>query len=407
MERGVCTNLLVFSCNTRSLYLLQINRVLIFTETLLVVPKNEAQEIESKLSQVNLNIKINYLTINPVNEDHLGTVDALRRIHESINSDVLILSCDSLGDFDLVPFINQFRQQSPSLLILACRGNVASVIRCYGSKNQLEKDIIGLDTSNRIVIFNSESDFERNVTLTQNELNSSPDLTIHNNLLDGHVYLMKKGALDHLLKEESISSLKGELLPSLVQMQFSRDTARLDKDLFEEECLKFEPASGPLRGLLLSDKSRVGEESGCITCYAHLHRGYIIRANTLMGYIEANKRLVLDATASQEEAKTSSKSCIMDASSSLGANVSVVRSVIGANCKVGNKVKIVDSVIMDGVSVEDGCCISNTVVCPNATLGKGCQVDMCLVIHAFSLESDCKVVGELLAEGSDVDIEDL
>lgn len=388
-----------------------------FKEAVIVVLKNQAQEIETKISQFNLKIELNYLTVNSSQEDHLGTLDSLRRINENMHSDVLIISCDTLGDYNLVPFVNEFRQNSPSLLALTCRGNVASVTRCYGSKNRLEKDIIGLDSNKRIVIFNSESDFEKNVTLTCKELDACPEFTLHNNLLDGHVYLMKKCILDHFLKEESISSLKGELLPNLVQMQFSLNSDKLiPEDLFHQECLKFEPFSGPLRGLLLSRNFHQQESlsNGSVTCYAHLHPGYIIRVNTLMGYIEANKRFVIDSPRNleksqdeDEDVKMQSRKFLSDPSSTLGTGTSIVRSVIGYNCKIGSKVKISDSVIMDGVTIEDAVIISNTVICSNVSIGKQCELDMCLVTEGFILAPGSKIFSELVAEGSDVDIEDL
>lgn len=354
---------------------------------------------------------MNYASVSLSQDDHMGTLDSLRIIAENVHSDMLILSCDTMGDYNLVSFVNEFRRTSPSLLALLCKDNSASMTRCYGSKRGLEKDIIALSKDNRIVLFNSESDFESNVVVGLEELTNCPELMLHSNLLDGHVYLIRKPALDYFIKKSNtICSLKGELVPSLVQMQFIKGTSNIvNKDLFQEECLKFEPTSGQFRGLLLMKDSSEQVTNRSISCHAFIHPGYLLRANTLMGYMEANRRSILDPSESsgdQEEMK-SARSSVIDKTTQVNAGTCLVRCVIGADCKIGSKVKITDSVIMDHVTIEDECVISNTVICCNSTIAKRCEVNLCLVASGYHLTAGECVTGELLGEEHDVDIEDL
>lgn len=65
------------------------------------------------------------------------------------------------------------------------------------------------EDDNRLVLLASTSDFETHFT-TQRALHVKyPRITSHTDLIDAHVYIMKKWTIDYLKTQPTISSLRG------------------------------------------------------------------------------------------------------------------------------------------------------------------------------------------------------
>lgn len=130
-----------------------------------------------------------------------------------------------------------------------------------------------------------------------------PNITIYSNLIDAHVYIIKKWILKYLENEKSLSTLKGELLPHIVKKQLSKPpkseetnasvlNSKDDKDIFSHaqesdfqvlirEASAFNDHRGDMKGCYHGDFVR---------CYAYLADSDIfgIRVNTLPAYWSIN-----------------------------------------------------------------------------------------------------------------------
>ena len=75
----------------------------------------------------------------------------------------------------------------------------------YGISSILERDIIGIDhlNNNQLCYFKSEADLEDGaVTLNRKTLYEHPKITMYNNLLDAHLYIVEKWVCDFIKAEE-------------------------------------------------------------------------------------------------------------------------------------------------------------------------------------------------------------
>ena len=274
-----------------------------------------------------------------------------------LQTDVLIMSCDTITDYPLIPFINDFRIHDATLTCLLAQAPQFSSI-VGKAKDKSEKDLIGLsnEDNSQIVFLNSEADFSENVSIKRSMINQCPNFVINRNLLDAHVYIIKKWAIDYVVKHD-LSSIKGELLPLLVQEQFTRGRSEL-KDCYklsDREKLNetFEPMKGLFRGLFLERESSDRK----IICRSHMiNHGSCLRANNATSYLEANK---LVATNPALWSVTPSKlrgvyNSVVGKEHSIGDKSTVRRCVIGKKSVIGCKAKLQDSVVMQESTVEDG-----------------------------------------------------
>ena len=295
-----------------------------------------------------------------------------------LQTDVLIMSCDTITDYPLIPFINDFRIHDATLTCLLAQAPEFSSI-LGKAKDKSEKDLIGLsdEDKSQIVFLNSEADFSENVSIKRSMMNQCPSFVINRNLLDAHVYIIKKWAIDYVVKHD-LSSIKGELLPLLVQEQFTRGRSEL-KDCYklsDREKLNetFEPTKGVFRGLYLEREKLNGtfeptkgvfrglyleRESSDrkIICRSHMiSHGFCLRGNNATSYLEANKLVAANpalwgVTPSKMRGIYSS---VVGKEHSIGDKSTVRRCVIGKKAVIGCKAKLQDSVVMQESTVEDG-----------------------------------------------------
>lgn len=121
--------------------------------------------------------------------------------------------------------LNDYRKYDASLAAWFFSSGAESGVTVPGPKNinKPERDLIGLDpNSKRILFVGSTSDFEDNLCLPAHLLRKHKRVSIHSNLIDAHVYVIKKWLIDYLAKSEGLSTLKGEFLPFVVKKQMSR-----------------------------------------------------------------------------------------------------------------------------------------------------------------------------------------
>ncbi|CAH2010654.1 unnamed protein product [Acanthoscelides obtectus] len=279
-----------------------------FTDVILVILEHQKSEIQSALDKTGIEIRIEYATI--AENEEIGTADSLRMLYDRLKSDVLVVSCDFITDVDLYGLLDIYRMHDASVASLLLHPQHTEVIAVPGpkSKHKVERDLIGIDQqTNRLVFLASASDFESELTLPKSLLKKHTSLKLYSNLIDSHIYVLKKWVIKYLKSEDSFSSLKGELLPHIVKKQLSkppktsepresivtlRDAGDIfayakedDLDLAIREASAYNDHIGDLKPAYHDDSIR---------CYAYIapKDAFGVRVNTMMNYWTVSGKII-------------------------------------------------------------------------------------------------------------------
>lgn len=376
-----------------------------FTDVILIIFENQKVEIQNALDKLGLLIKIEYVTVK--NEDQ-GTADSLRSIHDKIHSDVLILSCDFVSDVNLGGILNLFRMHNASLCALLLNTPTNQVaVPGPKIKYKPERDLIGLDAqTNRLVFLASASDFESSVSLPKALIRKHTSITMHSNLIDSHVYVLKHWIIQYLQQESSISTIKGELLPHIIKKQLLKPTKvdynvstlntsdKNDIFAFAKESdleLRIRNASG-FNDHYGDLKSSYHDD--IIRCFAYIAEPEVfgIRVNNLPAYYNINLQIIdkwkklsnekelvrIDSSADIQSSQVDDK-CIVWDSCKLSEKTSFKNSVLGSNCEVQKFSRIFNSVVMNNVTIEEKVALENCIVCNGAVIKSGSTIKNCII----------------------------
>lgn len=77
------------------------------------------------------------------------------------------------------------------------------------------------------------ADLDEFVKIRRSLMAEHPRISMLSNLTDAHCYIMERWVCDFLAKDDSVASIKGELIPYLVRKQFSTKRKQATDD--EEE----------------------------------------------------------------------------------------------------------------------------------------------------------------------------
>ena len=101
-----------------------------------------------------------------------------------------------------------------------------------GSERSIPKDdesmeYIGMDPSSSQLLFTAAaSDLDDDLPLRINLLHKFPRLSVSTQLRDAHLYVFKKWILELIVKNKSLSSIKLDLVPLLLDAQYRGDLQR-------------------------------------------------------------------------------------------------------------------------------------------------------------------------------------
>lgn len=135
-----------------------------------------------------------------------------------------------------------------------------------------------------------------------------------------------------------------------------------------------------------------------VKCFAYVpNEGICIRANTITGYFEANKRhkavfpdVKIDSRMENSNAESPkaiiSSDCVISPFVSIGDCTTVKKSFIAEKCVIKDKVKISNSVIMDDVTIGKNCIITGSIICNHVVIEDDVEIKDCIIIadHTIS-----------------------
>lgn len=391
-----------------------------FKDCIVIVQESVRSDVQQALDGCNLSLELDIVGI-PAGEDW-GTADSLRHIHEKIESDVVIVSCDTISEISLSKLLNQFRVHQASLATLFFKSSdVVGAIPGPKVKYKADRDIVGLDNNSRLVFLASASDFEETLSLPSNLITKHQNITMQSRLTDSHIYVVKKWICDFLSHESSMSTIKGELLPYIVRKQLFRSNQDSPSKIQKVSDLMEFVKDGSIddKVAILSSYTDHSTDlnpayhNDVIRCYAVVaeKEKFGMRANTLSSYSNINVKILEHWSAFngvESVVRISPKAdvkstqivddCLVGDYSVLAEKTSFKHSFIGNNCTIEPKCRIVNSIIMNNVKIQEGCVITNSVICNGAEVNLGSELKDCLVGSHHIVPPNGKHVNEILTK---------
>ncbi|OLL23921.1 putative translation initiation factor eIF-2B subunit gamma [Neolecta irregularis DAH-3] len=151
------------------------------------------------------------------------------------------------------------------------------------AKGEVEKSFVGIDRSNnRLLLVKDEDDLDDEITLRMSLLWKFPRVTISTTLQDSYIYIMKHWVVDYILKNEKISSIKEDLLPQLVKMQYQ--SILLRKEGIEQLMTKDKNDFFELNDVKTLQKPKVK-----VNVFTVPKDKTCLRANNISAYSELNR----------------------------------------------------------------------------------------------------------------------
>ncbi|XP_058064881.1 translation initiation factor eIF-2B subunit gamma [Anopheles bellator] len=386
-----------------------------FSEVLVIVQETEKSEVQKRLDRLQLKLKLDYFTV-PVDSE-CGTADSLRLVSDKIKTDLVVLSCDSIIELKLFPLLYSFREQDASLQMFLMEGGKDQDVVVPGPKTKYkaEKDLIGYDrATSKLLFMASASDFEETVKLSGHLLRTNPELTISSNLLDAHVYIMKKWVLEYLAVSDAISSVKGEMLPHIIKKQMLQPQTIPENDGVSEMNLNLK-IDNIFRFALMTEMDEKIDKASIynkekkpvihpIRCYVHLADAgaYGLRINNVRSFLSCNMKIFDHFPAltglTEHELKSSTakinstqiNKCAVGDLTVISEKTSLNNNVIANGCTVQPKTRISNSVLMDGVTIEENVVIDNCIIGEKALVKSGSVLKNCLVGPQFVVAANSK-----------------
>ncbi|XP_013118657.1 translation initiation factor eIF-2B subunit gamma [Stomoxys calcitrans] len=390
-----------------------------FLEAIVIVLESERSEIQLALEKTSLKMKLDFVSI-PTDSD-FGTADSLRYVHDKIQSDFLVLSCDIVSNVSLFPLINKFRQHDATLTALLFKSGFESDVTLPGprTKHKPERDLIGIHPETRRLLFlASASDFEEVMSVNAHLLRKNGKMTIYSRQTDSHIYVIKKGVLEFLKKNENFSTLKGEFLPYLIKKQMAKSSGHSTTNPVSDT--QSELGLGTKQNESIFDfitQSNLEQQIFKTTLYndnrtkplynGDLLRCYAleapketigVRVNTTLSFFAVNQKLstIWPVLCGGQELPLISPNAVVNSTQTkeiaasdnakLSEKTSLNFSVFGPNCFINPKNIVNKSLIMAHAIIEEGCNIDNCIIGPKAVVKKGTKLKNCLVGANFVVE---------------------
>lgn len=361
-----------------------------------------------------------------------GTAESILSIRNKISQDFIVFSCDTILDPKaLLALLNHYRLYDPMVsMLFADNADYFRSRQVPGKreKEQYLRDVIAIEPlekldltsniefiANKVVFMHSERDLGKSLRIKNRELALHPSLDVCSQLLDMHVYIFKRQALEFMSQNKDKTVLKGEMIPLLVSKQFSKldqDTSGDDDDDdggqersgfsrrsdYEAE-LKDQLENFSPRNVVQSNYMRRRKSNRPAACHALVVKNLTAyRVNTLGSYLDCNREAKNVLAAFGVKNLTYVKECIIGDETKFGDKCTLKGGSIGNNCKIGDKVKLFNCVVMDNVEIDSNTSLSDSIVGSKSRIGSKCDMKSCIVGYRQMIGSGKKTNSEVMIE---------
>ncbi|EDV23090.1 uncharacterized protein TRIADDRAFT_58011 [Trichoplax adhaerens] len=432
-----------------------------FEEIFIIVLKSQSDVIKKSLVSCNLKCRLHYVQISD-EEEVIGTAESLRKIRDKVKNDLMILSCDLITNLELHRLANIHRIRDSDLTaFMYTRDDSSNEAEGKNKKKKKKEatsqcDFVGVsEKDSRLVFLSTAVDVHKDLAIKRNLFMKYPRVLLRTDLIDAHLYLVKKWILDFLIENKSYNSFKGEVLPHLVYKLDARpEVASVDTEQGKEDNTR--------NNLGTTSKSEIELEQLALslsTCYRgeNIEEGYeaskcytyisdknnCIRVNSVQLYMDANRHALrwissflpeatdtksvhFSANTSQRargnisevgdaktgyttgtstsktrgsntsetgESKAAYQSGPSAPTSKSGTNNAIVESADAkTNTAVERKVGVdQESIIGDGVTIENKCAIKKSVIGNHCRILDNVKILNSVLMDHVTVESGCVI----------------
>lgn len=374
--------------------------------------------------------------------DDLPAVDALRQVIDRVRTDdFVLLSGDVVSETSLRAQLLTHYMRDAVLTLLLGRRKVLATQETKPGKPPKNVDYIGLVSgTDRLALYVHSPDTVKTLLIPPSFMKRFPRIQIRTDYVDMQVYVFHTLTLKSVLAaNEKLKHLEEQLIPHLIRYQL-----KPRRSVGEEEAAALaasRSSSASLAGLEggLADLSLSGmstSSSGGATgasssaaaggtagppewyCCAYIapEGSFCQRANTLQGYADVNRDLIMPQNAPRvlrEEPNGKYENFVagnvtvgtrvniaagtmVGADSVLDERVSVKRSVVGSGCHLGTGSKVFNSVVMDDVCMASNCQVHNCIISAGCSLGEGAQLRDCQLAPGYAVPAGADLTEEVL-----------
>ncbi|CAB11281.2 translation initiation factor eIF2B gamma subunit [Schizosaccharomyces pombe] len=327
-------------------------------------------------------------------DDSKSSADALRAVSHLIKNDFVCLSCDSIVGLPPIYGLDKFRLDNPSAL--AVYSPVLKYEHITSQSKEIDaKQLIGIEEkTSRLLYAKSSADVGSDFTFRMSLLWKHPRVTLNTNLSDAHIFVFKHWVIDLIREKESISSIRGDLIPYLVKCQYQKSfTVRENIQRFLSSPNNIDNYDGGLSSQEIKINALIAKDG--IICS---------RANNLPNYFELNKCIakltpeqrLVDVTVS--ERALVGADCMVNEGTTIKDNSNIKKSIIGKNCVIGKGVVVSNSILMDNIVVEDGVRLESCIVASGAQIGAKSKLRECEIGVDHRVEAGRIARGERLVD---------
>ena len=191
---------------------------------MIVSPEDYKTQIASSLADYSSDVmKVELVAV--IGDDFQGTADCLRFISKRIRGDFIFLSSDVICQFNIGDLINYHRTNAADVTIgmIGCR--IDEPEKKGGPKKiQVEEDeqeFTCLSSTGRLLMKASVAEVEKVLAVHKSFLyKSDGKLKLRTDLVDSGLYVFSRWIIDLLLENPTLTSVRTELIPYLLQRQF-------------------------------------------------------------------------------------------------------------------------------------------------------------------------------------------
>ncbi|KAJ5076418.1 translation initiation factor eif-2b subunit epsilon [Anaeramoeba ignava] len=302
-----------------------------------------------------------------------------------ITRDFVLVSGNTISNFDLSHSISQFKKRKKKGI-----ENVMTIVMQKKTPihtNWSDNLIVGIDKeTNQLVYYEKIPD--KKLTLPVEKFKKYNDLTIHNNIIDPHIYICSfeilslleydtrhwKDLIHTIMNNEEtqrtkihVSMIKNGYVGRI--HDFS-SYLNVSIDLMKRWCYPIVPEKNSL---------------SLNTEYRHF-RSSIYKENN----VEIDRKAELPSNV------------LIGSQTSIQQNSRIINSVIGRNCKIGKFVDIKNSILWNGVEIGDNCVINNSLICQNALIESKSKIINCLISSDVKIDRGINLSNERITTIQDI-----
>lgn len=420
-----------------------------FAECIVAVEESFRKPINDYLAKSQFKIKVELFFPKLVDEQwDTGTV--LKQMSSMIITDFIVISGDLVSEASIHDIVDVHRTRDATATIVLkenepidwkeLHSTAATFSYTAVQAQEYVKTFYGLQASGQhmsdhrvVMVRTSEGDVGPTL-LGRNVLEQCPRFVLHTNLTDSHLYVFKRWVL-YLIEDQNLLSIKDDVLPYLVAIQFRKDFAQKHPEVWAKakssQNLSYSMSAAAT--VAPGDEDRIRVYS-FVAPYKKSGSMFIARASSLESYgwmsfaildqpvsemtpwepFQSAAPLAPSEDGQSEIASMKSGAdrgiklvkTLLGEKCSVHPTASLTRCIVGDNCVIGANVKMRNCLILAGTRIEDGVQMENCLVAVGANIQKKSTLNKCQVGPRYVVSQGTSAENAMLNNIDDDDSDD-